>query len=153
MVFLCTYLYKTGVVLRRGKCRGCSVGSGVSTMAACRQCDIGNGGWGFCIGSMRWLVQLCWLRLMCSDDMKAAIQSKIRCFLISLSFVLSWRVVRNRCCNVPQMGGSPVLFRCAKIGVFSEYGVSGRGKYGRGGGGDVGFRGSRGTRCSRGNPF
>ena len=34
MVFLWNYLYKTGVVLRRGKCRGCGVGSGGSTMAA-----------------------------------------------------------------------------------------------------------------------
>ena len=34
MVFLWNYLYKTGVVLRRGKCIGCGVGSGVSTMAA-----------------------------------------------------------------------------------------------------------------------
>jgi hypothetical protein len=90
---------------------------------------------------------------MCSDDRKAAVQSKIRCFLISLSFVLSWRVVRSGCCNVPQMGGSPVLFRCAKIGIFGEYGVAGRGKYGYGGGGNVGFRGSRGTRFSREKPF
>lgn len=90
---------------------------------------------------------------MCNDDMKAAVQSKIRCFLISLSFVLSWRVVRSGCCNVPQMGGSPVLFRLAKIGFFGEYGVSGRGKYGRGGGGDVGYRNSRGSRFSRGETF
>lgn len=34
MVFLWNYLYKTGVVLRRGKCRGCGVGSGISTRAA-----------------------------------------------------------------------------------------------------------------------
>lgn len=34
MVFLWNYLYKTGVVLRRGRCRGCGVGSGISTMAA-----------------------------------------------------------------------------------------------------------------------
>ena len=34
MVFLWNYLYKIGVVLRRGKCRGCGVGSGCSTMAA-----------------------------------------------------------------------------------------------------------------------
>lgn len=119
----------------------------------CRYCDIGKGGWGFCIGSMRWLVRSCWFRLMCSDDRKAAVQSKIRYFLVSLSVVLSWRVVRSGCCNVLQMGGSPVLFRCAKIGIFGEYGVAGRGKYGCGGGGDVGFRGSRGSRCSRGNPF
>lgn len=90
---------------------------------------------------------------MCSDDRKAAVQSKIRYFLISLSVVLSWRVVRNRCCNVPQMGGSPVLFRCAKIGVFSEYGVSGRGKYGRGGGGVGGYRNYRGTKFYREKPF
>lgn len=109
---------------------------------------------GACIfASMRWLVRFCWFRLMCNDDRKATVQSKIRCFLISLSVVLSWRVVRSGCCNVPQMGGSPVLFRLAKIGVFGEYGVSGRGKYGCGGGGNVGFRGSKGTRCSRGNPF
>ena len=69
---------------------------------------------------------------MCSDDRKAAVQSKIRCFLISLSVVLSWRVVRSGCCNVPQMGGSPILFRCAKIGVFGEYGVAGRGNMGMG---------------------
>ena len=69
---------------------------------------------------------------MCSDDRKAAVQSKIRCFLISLSFVLSWRVVRSGCCNVPQMGGSPVSFRCAKIRILGEYGVAVRGKYGRG---------------------
>lgn len=153
MVFLWNYLYKTGVVLSRGKCRGCGVVSDGSTMAALpivRHC---KGGWGFCIGSMQWFVRLCWLRLMCSDDRKATVQSKIRCFLVSLSVVLSWRVVRSGCCNVPQMGGSPVLFRLAKIGVFGEYGVAGRGKYGCGGGGNVGFRGSRGTRCSRGNPF
>ena len=35
-------------------------------------------------------------------------------------------------CNVPQMGGSPVSFRCAKIRIFGEYGVSGRGECGRG---------------------
>ena len=34
MVFLWNYLYKTGVVLRRGKCRGCGVGSGGSTRVA-----------------------------------------------------------------------------------------------------------------------
>lgn len=34
MVFLWNYLYKTGVVLRRGKCRGCGVGSGGSRMVA-----------------------------------------------------------------------------------------------------------------------
>ena len=34
MVFLWNYLYKTGVVLRRGKCRVCGVGSGGSTRAA-----------------------------------------------------------------------------------------------------------------------
>ncbi|ATV27603.1 hypothetical protein CTM62_12820 [Prevotella intermedia] len=102
---------------------------------------------------MQWFVRLCWLRLMCNDDMKAAIQSKIRCFLISLSVVLSWRVVRSGCCNVPQMGGSPVLFRLAKIRIFGEYGVAGRGKYGRGGGGVGGFRGSKRTRFSRGKPF
>ena len=34
MVFLWIYLYKTGVVLRRGKCRGCGVVSDGSTMAA-----------------------------------------------------------------------------------------------------------------------
>ena len=90
---------------------------------------------------------------MCSDDRKAAVQSKIRCFLISLSFVLSWRVVRSGCCNVPQMGGSPVLFRCAKIRIFGEYGVAGKGIYGCGGSGNVGFRGSRGTRFSREKPF
>ena len=72
---------------------------------------------------------------MCNDDRKAAVQSKIRCFLVSLSSVLSWRVVRSGCCNVPQMGGSPVLFRLAKIGIFGEYGVAGRGKYGCGGAG------------------
>ena len=90
---------------------------------------------------------------MCCDDRKAAVQSKIRCFLVSLSFVLSWRVVRSGCCNVPQMGGSPVLFRCAKIRILGEYGIAGRGKYGRGGGGVEGFRGSRRTRFSRGKPF
>ena len=90
---------------------------------------------------------------MCNDDRKAAVQSKIRCFLVSLSSVLSWCVVRSGCYNVPQMGGSPVLFRCAKIGIFGEYGVAGRGKYGCGGGGNVGFRGSKGTRFSRGKPF
>jgi len=51
------------------------------------------------------------------------------------------------------MGGSPVLFRCAKIRIFGEYGVAGRGKYGYGGGGNVGFRGYRGTRFYRGKPF
>jgi hypothetical protein len=51
------------------------------------------------------------------------------------------------------MGGSPVLFRLAKIGVFGEYGVAGRGKYGCRGGGNVGFRGYRRTRFSRGKPF
>lgn len=90
---------------------------------------------------------------MCNDDMKAAVQSKIRCFLISLSVVLSWRVVRSGCCNVLQMGGSPVLFRFAKIRIFGKYGVAGRGKYGCGGGGNVGFRGSRGTRFYREKPF
>lgn len=34
MVFLWNYLYKIGVVLRRGKCRGCGVDSDGSTMAA-----------------------------------------------------------------------------------------------------------------------
>jgi len=34
MVFLWNYLYKTGVVLRRGKCRGCGVDSDGSTRAA-----------------------------------------------------------------------------------------------------------------------
>lgn len=34
MVFLWNYLYKTRVVLRRGKCRGCGVGSDGSTRAA-----------------------------------------------------------------------------------------------------------------------
>ncbi|ATV55701.1 hypothetical protein CTM61_09945 [Prevotella intermedia] len=34
MVFLWNYLYKTGVVLRRGKCRGCGVVSDGSTMVA-----------------------------------------------------------------------------------------------------------------------
>ncbi len=34
MVFLWNYLYKIGVVLRRGRCRGCGVGSGGSTRAA-----------------------------------------------------------------------------------------------------------------------
>ena len=34
MVFLWNYLYKIGVVLRRGKCRGCGVASDGSTMAA-----------------------------------------------------------------------------------------------------------------------
>ena len=34
MVFLWNYLYKIGVVLRRGKCRGCGVVSDGSTMAA-----------------------------------------------------------------------------------------------------------------------
>ena len=34
MVFLWNYLYKTGVVLRRGKCRGCGVVSDGNTMAA-----------------------------------------------------------------------------------------------------------------------
>jgi hypothetical protein len=51
------------------------------------------------------------------------------------------------------MGGSPVLFRFAKIRIFGEYGVAGRGIYGCGGGGNVGFRGSRGTRFSREKPF
>lgn len=91
--------------------------------------------------------------VMCNDDRKAAVQSKIRCFLISLSVVLSWRVVRSGCYNVLQMGGSPVLFRCAKIGIFGEYGVAGRGKYGCGGSGVGGYRNSRGTRFSRRNPL
>ena len=34
MVFLWNYLYKTGVVLRRGKCRGCGVASDGSKMVA-----------------------------------------------------------------------------------------------------------------------
>lgn len=34
MVFLWNYLYKIGVVLRRGKCRGCGVDSDGSRMAA-----------------------------------------------------------------------------------------------------------------------
>ena len=34
MVFLWNYLYKIGMVLRRGKCRGCGVGSDGSRMAA-----------------------------------------------------------------------------------------------------------------------
>ena len=34
MVFLWNYLYKTGVVLSRGKCRGCGVDSGGSRMVA-----------------------------------------------------------------------------------------------------------------------
>ena len=34
MVFLWNYLYKTGVVLRRGKCRGCGVASDGSRMVA-----------------------------------------------------------------------------------------------------------------------
>ena len=95
--------------------------------------------------------------LLASVDVQQRQESRCteqeRCFLISLSVVLSWRVVRSGCCNVPQMGGSPVLFRLAKIGVFGEYGVAGRGKYGRGGGGNVGIRDSRGTRFSRGKPF
>ena len=61
--------------------------------------------------------------------------------------------MRSGCCNVPQMGGSPVLFRCAKIRIFGEYGVAGRGKYGRGGSGVGGYRNSRGTRFSREKPF
>ena len=46
MVFLWNNLYKIGVVLRRGRCRGCGVASDGSTMAVCPYCDIDNGGWG-----------------------------------------------------------------------------------------------------------
>ncbi len=153
MVFLWNYLYKTGVVLRRGKCRGCGVVSDGSTMAALPIVRH----WQRWFGLLHRLDAVVRSVLLASVDVQrrheSAVQSKIRCFLISLSVVLSWRVVRSGCCNVPQMGGSPVLFRCAKIGIFGEYGVAGRGKYGCGGGGDVDFRGSKGTRCSRGNPF
>lgn len=153
MVFLWNYLYKTGVVLRRGKCRGCGVDSDGSTRAALPIVRHWQGWLGLLHRLDAVARSVVLLRLMCSDDRKAAVQSKIRCFLISLSFVLSWCVVRSGCCNVPQMGGSPALFRCAKIGIFGEYGVAGRGKYGCGGGGVEGFRGSKGIRCSRGNPF
>ena len=45
-VFLWNYLYKNGVVLRGGRCKGCGVVSDGSTMAVYPCCDIGNGGWG-----------------------------------------------------------------------------------------------------------
>ena len=99
MVFLWNYLYKTGVVLRRGKCRGCGVGSDGSTRAALpivrhRQ------GW---LGLLHRLDAVVRSVLLVSVDVQrrqeSPVQSKIRCFLISLSVVLSWRVVRSGCCT------------------------------------------------------
>ena len=149
MVFLWNYLYKTGVVLRRGKCRGCGVGSDGSRMAALPIVRHWQG-W---LGLLHRLDAVARSVLLASVDVQRRQESRCTEQDKMLSFVLSWRVVRSGCCNVPQMGGSPALFRCAKIGFFGEHGVAGRGKYGCGGGGNVGFRGSRGIRCSRGNPF
>ena len=141
------------MVLHRGKCRGCGVDSGGSRMVALLIVRHWQG-W---LGLLHRLDAVARSVLLASVDVQRRQESRCteqeRCFLISLSVVLSWRVVRSGCCNVPQMGGSPVLFRCAKIRIFGEYGVAGRGKYGCGGGGNVGFRGSRGIRCSRGKPF
>lgn len=89
MVFLWNYLYKTGVVLRRGKCRGCGVVSDGSTMAALPIVRH----WQRWFGLLHRLDAVVRSVLLASVDVQrrheSAVQSKIRCFLISLSVVLS----------------------------------------------------------------
>ncbi|WP_157799903.1 hypothetical protein [Prevotella intermedia] len=52
------------MVLHRGKCRGCGVGSGGSKMVALPIVRHRQGWLGLLHRSMRWFVRFCWLRLV-----------------------------------------------------------------------------------------
>lgn len=141
------------MVLRRGKCRGCGVGSDGSTMAALPIVRHWQG-W---LGLLHRLDAVARSVLLVSVDVQRRQESRcteqdkmfshivISCF----ELVCCTESVLQRATN----GRQPSIVPLCKDTHFWRVWGSWEGEIWAWGGGNVGFRGSRGTRCSRGNPF